>query len=289
MLAVIKSRLSSYSRLTRIDRPIGTLLLLWPTLTALWIAGEGNPTPYVVFVFVVGVALMRAVGCIINDFADRKLDAHVERTKGRPLATGEISENEALYLFVVMGLICFGLVLTLNPMTVYFSFGGILLTMLYPFMKRVTNMPQMVLGVVWSWSIPMAYAAQVGEVNATTWWLFLANWCLTVAYDSMYAMVDRDDDLKVGIKSTAILFGRYDRHWIGMFQLATVVALVQVGRLEGLSSWYWLGLLAVIGTFVYQQALIFKRDKARCFQAFLNNNYSGLLLFGSVIAAYALG
>ncbi|GLS82252.1 4-hydroxybenzoate octaprenyltransferase [Paraferrimonas haliotis] len=286
MLTRIKERASVYARLTRIDRPIGTLLLLWPTLTALWIAADGSPSLYVTFVFVVGVALMRATGCIINDFADRKVDAHVERTKGRPLATGEVSSDEALYLFVVMGLICFGLVLTLNSMTVYFSFIGILLTMLYPFMKRITNLPQMVLGIVWSWSIPMAYAAQVGEVNETTWWLFAANWCLTVAYDSMYAMVDREDDLKVGIKSTAILFGRFDRHWIGLFQLLCVIALMKVGIIESLGSVYWIGLLAVIATFIYQQALIFKREKADCFKAFLHNNYSGLILFAAVVGSY---
>lgn len=204
----LRDKLDAYLRLARMDRPIGTFLLLWPCLMALVLAAGGMPDLKVLIIFVIGVVVMRACGCIINDYADRKLDSHVERTKSRPLASGEVTVKEALILFVVMGLLAFGLVLMLNPLVVQLSFVGIILTIIYPFTKRFTNMPQMFLGVVWSWSIPMAYAAQLGTVPVEAWWLFAANWCWTVAYDTMYAMVDRDDDLKVGIKSTAILFGR---------------------------------------------------------------------------------
>ncbi|MGL4937181.1 4-hydroxybenzoate octaprenyltransferase, partial [Shewanella sp.] len=192
-----KQKWDVYSRLTRLDRPIGTLLLMWPCLMALMLAAGGMPDLKVLVIFIIGVVIMRACGCIINDYADRKLDAHVERTQSRPLASGELGTKEALILFVVLALAAFGLVLLLNSLVVKLSVVGIILTIIYPYTKRITNMPQMFLGVVWSWSIPMAYAAQTGEVPMAAWWLFAANWCWTVAYDTMYAMVDRDDDLKV--------------------------------------------------------------------------------------------
>ncbi|MGL4580678.1 4-hydroxybenzoate octaprenyltransferase [Shewanella sp. DNRA4] len=282
----LKQKWDVYSRLTRLDRPIGTLLLLWPCLMALVLAAGGMPDLKVLIIFIIGVVIMRACGCIINDYADRDLDSHVERTKSRPLASGEISTKEALLLFVILGLAAFGLVLLLNGLVVKLSVVGIILTIIYPFTKRVTNMPQMFLGVVWSWSIPMAYAAQTGEVPIEAWWLFAANWFWTVAYDTMYAMVDRDDDLKVGIKSTAILFGQYDRQIIGLFQIAALLCFVAAGWSADRGLLYGLGLLTFVGFSTYQQMLIFGRERAPCFKAFLNNNWAGLALFVSLGADY---
>ncbi|MBW0279046.1 4-hydroxybenzoate polyprenyltransferase [Shewanella xiamenensis] len=282
----LKQKWDGYSRLTRLDRPIGTLLLLWPCLMALVLAAGGMPDLKVLIIFIIGVVIMRACGCIINDYADRDLDSHVERTKSRPLASGEISTKEALLLFVILGLAAFGLVLLLNGLVVKLSVVGIILTIIYPFTKRVTNMPQMFLGVVWSWSIPMAYAAQTGEVPIEAWWLFAANWFWTVAYDTMYAMVDRDDDLKVGIKSTAILFGQYDRQIIGLFQLAALLCFIAAGWSADRGLLYGLGLLTFVGFSTYQQMLIFGRERAPCFKAFLNNNWAGLALFVGLGADY---
>lgn len=282
----LKQKWDVYSRLTRIDRPIGTLLLMWPCLMALMLAAGGMPDFKVLIIFIIGVVIMRACGCIINDYADRDLDSFVERTKSRPLASGEISTKEALILFVILGLSAFGLVLLLNGLVVKLSVVGIILTIIYPFTKRITNMPQMFLGVVWSWSIPMAYAAQTGEVPIEAWWLFAANWFWTVAYDTMYAMVDRDDDLKVGIKSTAILFGKYDRQIIGLFQLAALACFIAAGWSADRGLLYGLGLLTFVGFSTYQQMLIFDRERAPCFKAFLNNNWAGLALFVGLGADY---
>lgn len=282
----LKQKWDVYSRLTRIDRPIGTLLLMWPCLMALMLAAGGMPDFKVLIIFIIGVVIMRACGCIINDYADRDLDSFVERTKSRPLASGEISTKEALILFIILGLSAFGLVLLLNGLVVKLSVVGIILTIIYPFTKRITNMPQMFLGVVWSWSIPMAYAAQTGEVPIEAWWLFAANWFWTVAYDTMYAMVDRDDDLKVGIKSTAILFGKYDRQIIGLFQLAALACFIAAGWSADRGLLYGLGLLTFVGFSTYQQMLIFDRERAPCFKAFLNNNWAGLALFVGLGADY---
>ncbi|MGI2065798.1 4-hydroxybenzoate octaprenyltransferase [Shewanella sp. MF08487] len=282
----LKQKWDVYSRLTRIDRPIGTLLLLWPCLMALMLAAGGMPDLKVLIVFILGVVIMRACGCIINDYADRDLDSFVERTRARPLASGEISSKEALLLFAVLGLVAFGLVLLLNGLVVKLSVVGIILTIIYPFTKRITNMPQMFLGIVWSWSIPMAYAAQTGEVPMEAWWLFAANWCWTVAYDTMYAMVDRDDDLKVGIKSTAILFGKYDRQIIGLFQLGALICFIAAGWSADRGLVYGLGILTFVGFSSYQQVLIFGRERAPCFKAFLNNNWAGLVLFATLGADY---
>lgn len=278
-MSVLKKKLDIYLRLARMDRPIGTLLLLWPCLMALILAAGGMPDLKVLIIFIVGVVVMRACGCIINDYADRDLDSHVERTKSRPIASGEVSSKEALCLFAVMGLLAFSLVLMLNPLVVQLSFVGIILTIIYPFTKRFTNMPQMFLGIVWSWSIPMAYAAQTGTVPAEAWWLFAANWCWTVAYDTMYAMVDRDDDLKVGIKSTAILFGKYDRQIIGLFQFAALACFITAGWAADRGLVYGLGVMTFVGFSLYQQKLIYGRERAPCFKAFLNNNWAGLSMF----------
>ncbi len=284
----LRDKLDVYLRLTRMDRPIGTLLLMWPCLMALWFAAGGMPDIKVLVIFVIGVVVMRACGCVINDYADRNLDAHVERTQSRPLASGEISSKEALMLFVVMALFAFSLVLLLNPLVVKLSVVGIILTIIYPFTKRYTNMPQMFLGTVWSWSIPMAYAAQTGTVPPEAWWLFAANWCWTVAYDTMYAMVDRDDDLKVGIKSTAILFGKYDRQIIAAFQFAALCCFIIAGLIAERGVIYAIGIFAFIGFALYQQKLIFGRERAPCFKAFLNNNWAGMALFIALGLDYLL-
>lgn len=275
----LRDKINAYLRLARMDRPIGTLLLLWPCLMALVLAAGGMPDTKVLIIFIIGVVVMRACGCIINDYADRNIDSYVERTKSRPLVSGEVSVKEALWLFVALGLLAFGLVLMLNPLVVQLSVVGIILTIIYPFTKRFTNMPQMFLGIVWSWSIPMAYAAQTGEVPAEAWWLFAANWCWTVAYDTMYAMVDRDDDLKVGIKSTAILFGRFDRQIIGLFQLAALGCFIMAGLSAQRGLVFGLGIITFVGFSLYQQKLIYGRERAPCFKAFLNNNWAGLSLF----------
>ncbi|WP_445773204.1 4-hydroxybenzoate octaprenyltransferase [Shewanella sp.] len=285
---LLQKKLRAYARLMRVDRPIGTLLLLWPCLMALVLAAQGMPNLTVLIIFIVGVVIMRANGCIINDYADRNLDAHVERTNMRPLVSGEVSTKEALSLFVVLGLAAFSLVLWLNPLVVQLSVVGIILTIMYPFMKRVTNMPQMFLGIVWSWSIPMAYAAQLGNVPVEAWWLFLANWCWTVAYDTMYAMVDRDDDVKVGIKSTAILFGRFDRQIIGVFQLIALGCFVMAGVVAERGFIYGLGIISFIVFAIYQQTLIYRRERAPCFKAFLNNNWAGMVLFTALALDYML-
>lgn len=272
-----------YSRLMRIDKPIGTLLLLWPTLWALWLADMRVPPLSVLVVFVLGVFVMRAAGCVINDFADRKVDGFVKRTAGRPLPSGQVSEKEAKLLFVVLGLLAFALVLTMNLMTVLLSFVGLALAWSYPFMKRYTHLPQVVLGAAFGWAIPMAWAAVSESLPLECWLVFIANICWTVAYDTQYAMVDRDDDLKIGVKSTAILFGRYDKLIIGLLQLATLGLMACVGLKLQLNSAFNWSLLAAAGLFVYQQSLIARRERDACFRGFLNNNYVGFMLFIGIL------
>ncbi|PWC15534.1 4-hydroxybenzoate octaprenyltransferase [Brenneria roseae subsp. roseae] len=273
----------AYCRLMRIDKPIGSLLLLWPTLWALWMAGRGIPEPWVLFVFVAGVFLMRAAGCVINDYADRHFDGHVKRTASRPLPSGMVSEQAAKVLFVMLVLLAFGLVLTLNRMTIWLSVAGLALAWVYPFMKRVSHLPQFVLGAAFGWSIPMAYAAVSETLPLTCWLMFLAYICWTVAYDTQYAMVDRDDDLKIGIKSTAILFGRFDTLIIGLLQLGTLLLMTALGYLTSLGPVFYASLLVATGLFVYQQRLIAGRERDACFKAFKNNNYVGMALFAGVI------
>ncbi|MGF1769111.1 4-hydroxybenzoate octaprenyltransferase [Enterovibrio makurazakiensis] len=282
------AKAKAFWQLTRMDRPIGSLLLLWPTLWALFLAADGVPDPKVLVVFVLGVIMMRAAGCVINDFADRNLDGHVKRTKARPLPSGLVSAKEALALFAFLVLGAFLLVLTLDPLTVKLSVVALALASIYPFMKRFTHMPQLVLGMAFSWAIPMAYAAQAGELPPVAWMLFLANVAWTVAYDTLYAMVDRDDDVKIGIKSSAILFGKYDKAAIGVLQLITLLLLVLVGYLSQLSTIYYWFLLAASALFVYQQWLAKGRERDACFKAFLNNNYVGMLVFVGVGLAVML-
>jgi 4-hydroxybenzoate polyprenyltransferase len=284
--SVIQSKWQAYSHLMRIDKPIGTLLLLWPTLWALWLAGQGVPSLSILLVFVVGVFLMRAAGCVVNDYADRAVDGHVKRTAGRPMPSGRVSEKEAKILFVVLVLISFGLVLTLNSMTIWLSLAALALAWAYPFMKRVTHLPQFVLGAAFGWGIPMAYAAVSESLPLSCWLLLLANICWTVAYDTLYAMVDRDDDLKIGVKSTAILFGRYDKLIVGLLQLTTLLLLVWVGYLAQLSGAFYWSLLLAGALFIHQQKQIATREREACFKAFLDNNYVGLVLFIGIALSY---
>ncbi len=278
-----QTKWQAYCRLMRIDKPIGSLLLLWPTYWALWLAGGQVPSLKLLVVFTLGVFFMRAAGCVVNDFADRRVDGHVKRTAQRPLPSGAVTEKESKALFVILVLISFGLVLTLNAMTIGLSVAGLALAWVYPFMKRFTHLPQVVLGMAFGWSIPMAYAAVSESLPLSCWLLFLANICWTVAYDTQYAMVDRDDDLKIGIKSTAILFGRFDKLIIGLLQLATLLLMVWIGYLNQLSGAYYWGILLAGALFIHQQKLIAQRERMPCFQAFLNNNYAGLVLFIGIV------
>ncbi len=280
----IQARLADYARLLRLDRPIGSLLLLWPTYWALWLAADGFPGIGNFIVFTLGVFLMRAAGCAINDFADRNVDRHVKRTRDRPLTSGRIEAWEAVVLFAGICLIAFLMVvLFTNTLTLYLSFGGVALAFIYPFMKRYTHLPQLFLGAAFSWAIPMAWAAEAGEVTRMAWLLFTANVLWTVAYDTLYAMVDRDDDVRIGIKSTAILFGEADRMVIAVLQALVVLILILVGQQAELGVFYYLGLVAMACLFVFQQHLARYRERDGCFKAFLNNNWAGFAVFTGLL------
>ncbi|MCK7576183.1 MAG: 4-hydroxybenzoate octaprenyltransferase [Chromatiales bacterium] len=283
-----RDRLYHYSLLVRLHRPIGIFLLMWPALWALWLAGDGQPPWTVVLIFVLGVVLMRSAGCAINDYADRDFDGHVARTNQRPLATGQVTPREAIGVFMVLSLIAFGLVLQLNWQTVALSFVALALTFVYPFMKRFTHVPQLFLGAAFGWAIPMAFTAITGAIPFYAWVLFIATLIWALIYDTQYAMVDREDDLKVGIKSTAILFGRWDRLTIGLLQLLMLGLLVWIGEETGRGGFYQLGLLAAVALAVYQQILIRRRDPSLCFQAFLNNNYFGMAVFIGLVLDYTV-
>lgn len=282
-MSEVLKRVEWYSQLARFDRPIGSLLLLWPTLWALWIAGRGTPDPYLVLVFVVGVFVMRGAGCVINDYADRNIDGQVKRTRGRPLAQRKVSEREALILFAVLSLVAFALVLSLNPLAVYLSFAGLALAGAYPFMKRHTHWPQLWLGAAFSWGIPMVFAAETDRVPPVAWWLLAANVCWVLAYDTIYAMVDRDDDLRIGVKSTAVLFGRFDRPAVATCHLGALAILCLVGLKAGFGGYYFGGLGLAILIAGYQQWRIRRRERNACFEAFLNNNWFGAAVFAGIL------
>lgn len=284
--AFLLDRLTQYLRLMRFHRPIGILLLLWPTLWALWIAGAGHPQPHLVVIFVLGVVIMRAAGCIINDFADLEYDPHVRRTRDRPLAAGRVSVGEALALFAVLCAAGFALVLFTNRLTILLSLVGIALAVTYPFMKRYTYLPQIYLGATFGWAIPMAFAAQTGGLPRITWLLFLGNVLWSTVYDTLYAMVDREDDLKIGVKSTAILFAEADRLMVGLLQLLLIVDLALVGQQASLGAWYYAGVAAAAGLAVYHQYLIRDRDPDACFRAFLHNHWLGMVVFIGIAADY---
>jgi 4-hydroxybenzoate polyprenyltransferase len=278
---------SRYVRLTRLNRPIGIWLLLWPTLWALWIASEGRPTPTVFAVFVLGTIVMRSAGCVINDFADRKIDPKVRRTAGRPLATGEVGPGEAVILFLGLMLIAFGLVMTMNALTVQLALAGAALTIVYPFMKRIIAAPQLILGLAFAWGVPMAYAAETGAVDDRTGWLlYICALIWVVIYDTEYAMSDREDDIKLGVMSTAILFGEMDVAIIAGLMLTLLLGLLLVAKSASLGPWFLLGLLAAFALGLRQLYLIRRRDPDDCLKAFWNNAWLGAAIFAGLALDY---
>ena len=279
-------RVPDFIELTRLNRPIGILLLLWPTWWALWLAAEGMPSWHNLLVFTLGIVLMRSAGCVINDYADRKIDGYVTRTQGRPLPSGRIKPSHALILFAVLCLIAFALVLSTNSLTVYLSVVAVVLAGSYPFMKRYTHLPQLVLGAAFGWGIPMAFAAETGEVPKIAWLVFCANLVWTVAYDTFYAMVDRDDDIKIGVKSTAILFAEADKMMIGMMQGTTLFILLLLVQHTQLGASYYVALVIAAGLFGYQQYITRERNRDACFKAFLNNNWVGAAIFAGIALSY---
>jgi len=274
---------SDYAQLMRFDRPVGTLLLLWPTLAALWLAANGTPSIDLIVIFTIGTVVMRAAGCVINDYADRNIDLHVERTRDRPLAAHRVSETEALLLLAVLLAIAALLIVFLNPLTRWMALGGVAVAAFYPLMKRLTYLPQVVLGIAFSWGILLAFTSIEGRLPEHAWLLFIASLVWIVVYDTLYAMVDRDDDLKIGVKSTAILFGSADRLMIGVLQLATLVTLILLGLNLGYGTPFYLAVLVTGALFGYQQQLIRDRDRAGCFKAFRNNVWVGFAWFIGIV------
>jgi 4-hydroxybenzoate polyprenyltransferase len=281
-----RERVDAYIKLVRLHKPIGIFLLMWPALWAVWLAGEGNPPWQVAVIFVTGVVLMRSAGCAINDYADREFDGHVARTNARPLAVGLITPREAVAVFLALSLASFGLVLLLNWQTVAMSVVAVVLAMIYPFMKRFTHVPQVFLGAAFGWAVPMAFTAIQGSIPGWAWVLFAATVVWALIYDTEYAMVDREDDLKIGIKSTAILFGKWDRLVIALLQVLMLALLAYVGIAAGRGWGYGLGLAVAALLDIYQQWLIRDREPAPCFTAFLNNNYFGMAVFVGLVLDY---
>ena len=275
-------------RLTRLNRPIGIFLVLWPALWSLWLAAEGLPDLKLIVIFILGCILMRSAGCVINDYADRNLDGHVERTRSRPLVTGAIKPAGALLLFFILCGLAFGLVLLTNRLTIQLALGGVLLAAIYPFTKRYTHLPQVFLGAAFAWAVPMAFAAQTGTVPNGAWLIYVLVVIWAVIYDTFYAMVDRDDDLRIGIKSTAVLFGELDRLMTGILQLLMLSGLLLAGGRFGMGTPYYVAVAVAAGLFAWQQYLIRNRDRQACFRAFLNNNWVGLVLLMGIIAHYQL-
>ena len=288
MSSVKLARLRDYASLMRLDKPIGIFLLLWPTLWALLIASAGQPDLKIVLIFVGGVILMRSAGCVINDYADRDFDRHVSRTQNRPLTTGRVSTREAKILFAILCLLAFLLVLQLNLLTIGMSVIGVLLAAIYPFTKRVTHLPQVFLGIAFGWSVPMAFAAQTGSVPQIAWLMFVATVLWATAYDTLYAMVDREDDRVLGLKSTALLFGESDRQIIGIIQVMLLICLLMIGHQAELGLIYYLSVLLAAGLAAWQQYLIRFREREACFQAFLNNNWLGAVIFLGILFDYML-
>ncbi len=286
LLTELTAQLGHYIQLMRLDRPIGIWLLLWPTLWGLWISSAGSPDPWIFTVFVLGAVIMRSAGCVINDFADRKLDGSVSRTRDRPLAAGTVAPAEAIVLFVALCMIALGLVLTLNRMTQLLAVGAVVITVVYPFCKRFFSAPQLVLGIAFAWALPMAFAAQSGEIPRLAWLMSLTVVVWALIYDTMYAMADRTDDLKVGIRSTAILFGQADVFVISILQLVMLLALLLVGEVAMLGVWYRASIFFSALFMVYQFVLIHKRDPQNCFRAFLNNRHIGATIFAGIALSY---
>lgn len=281
-------RAFDFIQLMRLERPIGIYLLLWPTLTSLWIAGQGSPSLKNIIIFVTGTILMRSAGCCINDFADRKIDGHVWRTKSRPLASGRIKPREAIITFVILVMLSFGLVLLTNALTIFLSLMAVMLAAIYPFTKRYTYYPQLALGAAYSCGLLLAYSAETGTLPAQIWLLYIANLLWTIAYDTYYAMADREDDLKIGVKSTAILFGDADRFINLSLQLTSLFCLWLAGNHFGLGLWFQLGLLGALLCFAWEFYTTRSREAMACFKAFLHNHWAGLLVFAGVVADYWL-
>ena len=284
MTLTLKDRLTAYEKLMRLDKPIGILLLLWPTLWGLWFSAGGFPYPDVLLVFFTGTVLMRSAGCVINDYADRRYDPHVERTKDRPLASGVIRPGEALVLAAVLMLLAFGLVLLLNPLTIKLAFVAAALTVIYPYVKRVFPLPQAWLGIAFGFGIPMAYAAQWNALPRVAWLLLLATMLWAIAYDTVYAMMDRDDDVKIGVKSSAILFGRYDIAGVMTSHTLFLGLMAWIGWWQSRDVFYFVGLMAAGALVLYQYRLIRGRTREGCFKAFLHNNWVGCVIFTGLVA-----
>ena len=284
----LADRLQLYIQLTRLNRPIGILLLLWPTLWGVWIAGDGYPDWHIVLIFTLGTALMRSAGCVINDYADRDFDKHVQRTRDRPITSGRISAREAVWVAIILALLAFLLILPLNSLTLLMSFPAVFLAASYPFTKRFLVIPQAYLGIAFGFGIPMAFAAQLGSVPPLAWLLLLANVFWAIAYDTEYAMVDRDDDIRIGIHSSALLFGKYDVAAVVICYAITLALLAQAGRMAGLGWMYHAGLAAAACIALYHYSLIKHRRREECFKAFLHNSWFGALVFAGVAGDYLL-
>lgn len=283
-----KTNWRDFLLLMRLDKPIGILLLLWPMLISLWLAAEGVPSFKNLCIFLAGCVLMRTAGCVINDYADRHFDRHVKRTKDRPITSGRIAPQQALLLFAGLCAVAFVLVLQTNPLTVYLSFGALTLAAVYPFCKRHTHLPQVVLGAAYAFAVPMAWTAERGDLNAQIWLLYAIVVLWTIVYDTFYAMVDRDDDLRIGVKSTAILFGEADRAITGVLQVMIVLGLLLLGQKFALGGMYYSGVAVACLLFAYHQYLIRNRQREACFRAFLHNQWVGCALFVGVALHYAL-
>ena len=280
--------MNAYFRLMRFDKPIGIYLLLWPTYWALFLSAEGWPKTELLIIFTLGVIVMRAAGCVINDYADREIDKHVERTRNRPITSGEVNSKAALILFVGLALIAFVLVLFTNKLTIQLSFVAIAIASLYPFTKRWTNLPQLILGLAFAMSVPMAFSAQTGTVNVSVGWIFLATVLWTLIYDTLYAMADREEDIKIGVKSTAILFAKYDQFFITLLQILLMIVFIKIGNLFDLGAFYDISLIIILIFMIYHQLLIKKGRKSDYFKAFINNHYIGMTLFSGIFLSTAI-
>ncbi|WP_297325917.1 4-hydroxybenzoate octaprenyltransferase [Nitrosomonas sp.] len=278
----IANRIQIYAQLMRLDKPIGILLLLWPMLWGLWFAARGLPDWHILVIFILGTILMRSAGCVINDFADRNIDPHVERTKNRPMAAGRVSSKEALLLATGLSLCAFVLILPLNQLTILLSVPALFLAGTYPFTKRFFAMPQAYLGIAFSFGIPMAFAAQTDSLPSIIWLLMLANLFWVIAYDTAYAMVDKPDDLKIGIKTSAITFGRFDVMGVMLCHACFIMIMMVIGQLQQMNLAYYAGLMVATGLVLYQYMLIRNRDRALCFKAFLHNNWVGMVVFAGI-------
>lgn len=281
------NQLRNYGKLMRVNKPVGIWLLLWPTLWALWLAGDGHPDQGLFVIFVLGVFIMRSAGCVLNDYADRNIDPYVERTRNRPIATGAVAPTEALTLFVALGLIAIGLATMLNRQAQMLAVVGAVLTIVYPFIKRFVSIPQFILGAAFGWAVPMAFAAQTGSIPQLAWIVFGAALVWAVIYDTFYAMVDREDDQKIGVKSTALLFGDADLFVIGGLQVIMLIALIFVGMRASLGFWYYLSLAIAAALMAYHQWLARDRQPDGCFRAFLHNHLIGLVVFIGILLHYS--